>query len=467
MSPKIFYTWREIPWQEPDDFFQSVADQEHRPRHNDKNEISFFINNPASPYPDQKEDEWSYVSSPGAKPLLEMHLHPSSEKQHVHEFFNSTLINDIIPPVKKSPSPFSGGVVGFLNYEMVDFFENIPLRKKEKPVAAQSVFFAPSSFVAFNKTQKRAYLYSASTDYAPSKRSHFPVKKSIKHPSPTPEEKFEDAVVKVKNYIASGDIFQANIARRWRIIKKSPSDALCGNRYCDEGKKIFLHLKKINPSPYACYIKYNRTEIISSSPELLVRRRGDTIETRPIAGTRPRGTTLKDDIKLSKALVLSPKERAEHIMLVDLERNDLGKICRHGTVRVAKPLVIEKYSHVQHIVSYIRGQAKKNTTPLEILKAMFPGGTITGCPKIRAIQIIDEVEDFPRGPYCGSAGWINGGNPPNDMEFNILIRTIIKTHNIFEFFAGAGIVADSKPSREFDETRHKALAMARSLGVEI
>ena len=154
-------------------------------------------------------------------------------------------------------------------------------------------------------------------------------------------------------------------------------------------------------------------------------------------------------------------------MLVDLERNDLGKICRHGSVRVVKPLVIEKYSHVQHIVSYIRGDAKKNITPFEILKAMFPGGTITGCPKIRAIQIIDEVEDFPRGAYCGSAGWIAGGKPPNDMEFNILIRTIIKTPGTFEFFAGSGIVADSKPSREFDETRHKAMAMARSLGIDV
>jgi len=470
IKPKFFYNFREINWIEPEEFFYK--------QHYTK--ISFFINNPAEHFPDG--NEWCYVScginnstALQTEALFTIRISNNDNFEKISRTITDTLSHKLIPPAKNAPSPFKGGLIGFLTYETLGIFEKINLRPKEKSSVRESIFFAPTSFVAFNKTQKRAYLYSVS-NHIPRSINILALPNSTNSPdadshklhatSNLTKKNFETLVRKVKNYIARGDIFQANIARRWRIQGISTSNKSI-KAIPTDGKTIFLRLLKINPSPYACYLKFNDTEIISCSPELLVRRRDEIIETRPIAGTRPRGKTQNQDKNLSASLILSPKERAEHIMLVDLERNDLGKICLHGSVKVYKPMVIEKYSHVQHIVSYIRGKARKNLSPFDILKALFPGGTITGCPKIRSIQIIDEVEPVERGPYCGSLGWINCGKAPNDLEFNILIRTIIKTPSGLDFYAGAGIVADSKSAKEFEETRHKALAIAKTLGSKI
>ncbi|MDI6756780.1 MAG: anthranilate synthase component I family protein [Endomicrobiia bacterium] len=391
-----------------------------------------------------------------------------------------------IVPADSKHAPFCGGAVGYLSYECLGFFEKIKLRSKPLPEAPSAAFVIPGAFAAFDSASRRAFLFCAGQSKSVAAKNLG----DIKLPSPSPRglrpspfraspltrrahphlttapdftaASFSRAVRKVKNYIAAGDIFQANIARRWCVPldARSPSPSATSL----DGKDTFLALRRINPSPYACYLKFNDVEIISSSPELLVRRRGDIIETRPLAGTRPRGLTPPDDRRLGAELLLDPKERAEHIMLVDLERNDIGRVSRPSTVRVNEKMVLEKYSHVTHIVSNVCGRLKRGVTQRDILGTMFPGGTITGCPKIRAIEIIDEVEPVARGPYCGSAGWFS---PTGDMELNILIRTIIKTPLLAEFYAGAGIVADSKPLCEYRETAHKAEALALALGVKI
>jgi anthranilate/para-aminobenzoate synthase component I len=202
------------------------------------------------------------------------------------------------------------------------------------------------------------------------------------------------------------------------------------------------------------------TQVICSSPERLVRRAGREVETRPIAGTRPRGANTADDARLTTDLLLNAKERAEHLMLVDLERNDLGRVCAYGSVKVDEFMVAEQYSHVIHIVSNIRGTLRDDATNFDILDAVFPGGTITGVPKIRCLEIIEELEPVSRGLYTGSVGYVSwSGN----MDWNIVIRTLTLSRGELAFYAGAGIVADSDPEKEYDETRHKAQALIEAL----
>jgi anthranilate synthase component 1 len=203
------------------------------------------------------------------------------------------------------------------------------------------------------------------------------------------------------------------------------------------------------------------TAVISSSPERLVSARDGTVSTRPIAGTHPRGETEETDAALSRQLLAHPKERAEHVMLIDLERNDLGRVCRPGTVKVSELMALETYSHVHHIVSEVQGELQAGKGPADIIRAVFPGGTITGCPKVRCMEIIQELEHQPRGAYTGSMGYINRDG---SMELNILIRTLVQHDNRLLFRAGGGIVADSEPERELAETRAKAKGMLRAIG---
>jgi anthranilate/para-aminobenzoate synthase component I len=261
-------------------------------------------------------------------------------------------------------------------------------------------------------------------------------------------EQFVHMVERAKRYIADGDIYQANLAQRFTApFTKDPFD-------------LFLRLRAVNPSPFSGFLKYQDMAIVSSSPERLVRLEGGRLHTRPIAGTRPRGKTPDEDLRLSRELILNEKEKAEHLMLVDLERNDLGRICRYGSVHVTDLMFLERYSHVSHIVSDIEGVMLDGVTVADILKALFPGGTVTGCPKIRCMEIIGELETCPRGPYSGSLGYI--GFAPV-MDLNIIIRTIIVKDGKAVFHAGAGIVADSVPEREYQETLDKAAAMLHAL----
>jgi len=263
---------------------------------------------------------------------------------------------------------------------------------------------------------------------------------------------FLNAVGRVHDYIVEGDVFQVNLSRAWRIALQNPvvPDVL------------FNNLRIQNPSPFSGLATWEDAAIISSSPERLVAVRGGVVETRPIAGTRPRGKDRADDEACSGELLAHPKERAEHIMLIDLERNDLGRICVPGSIEVNELMVLESYTHVHHIVSNVRGRLRGDILPGQVLRAVFPGGTITGCPKVRCMEIIAELEQQPRGAYTGSMGYLNRDG---SMDMNILIRTMVSHGRQLELRAGAGIVADSVAAAELEETRAKARGLLRALGL--
>jgi len=254
----------------------------------------------------------------------------------------------------------------------------------------------------------------------------------------------------IKNYIVEGDVFQVNLARTWR---GRSSHAL-------QPADVYRRLCKNNPAPFAGLALIDGAAIISSSPERLVKVNKRRVETRPIAGTRPRGTQMPGDQALKKELLAHPKERAEHVMLIDLERNDLGRVCVPGSVKVDELMVLESYAHVHHIVSNVCGQLRDGVTPGEVIRAVFPGGTITGCPKVRCMEIIAELEGEGRGAYTGAMGYLNHNG---DMDLNILIRTITQAGQQLQLRAGGGIVADSDSQKELDETRAKARGMLLAL----
>ncbi len=259
---------------------------------------------------------------------------------------------------------------------------------------------------------------------------------------------FIEAVDRVKQYIAAGDIFQANLSRGWSFeVELSAAE-------------IYTRLARTNPAPFAGCARWRDRWIISSSPERLLSVRDGIASTRPIAGTRPRSTETAQDRRLSAELIANQKERAEHIMLIDLERNDLGRVCEPGSVEVNEMMVVESYAHVHHIVSNVRGRLRPEVTPGMAIRAVFPGGTITGCPKVRCMEIIAELEASPRGAYTGSFGYLNRDG---SMDLNILIRTMVLHDSSLQLRAGAGIVADSEPEAELDETRAKARGLLEAL----
>lgn len=265
------------------------------------------------------------------------------------------------------------------------------------------------------------------------------------------ERIFLGGVARIKDYIRAGDVFQVNLARRWQARLASPGGAA----------GLYDALRSRNPAPFSGIADFGGKQIVSSSPERLVRVRNGRIETRPIAGTHPRSSSLGEDEELRRALIESAKERAEHIMLIDLERNDLGRICAPGSVEVDELMAVRSYAHVHHIESSVRGRLRENTTPGQVLRALFPGGTITGCPKVRTMQIIRELEATPRLAYTGSMGFLNHDG---SMDLNILIRTFMLDGDELSFKAGAGIVADSDPVRELAETRAKAKGLLKTIG---
>lgn len=263
------------------------------------------------------------------------------------------------------------------------------------------------------------------------------------------KEKYMNIVGKAKKYIKAGDIFQANLSQR---VSADIGDTTPW--------QIYLRLREINPSPFAGYLNMGDYHIVSSSPERLLRVQGNTVETRPIAGTRPRGSDAGGDRKMRAELLLNEKECAEHLMLIDLERNDLGRISDYGSVLVDEFMATEDYSHVIHIVSNVSGTIAKGKDCFDAIRAAFPGGTITGVPKVRCMEIIDELEPVARGPYTGSFGYI-GFN--RTMDLNIIIRTFVIKNNIAYVQAGAGIVADSDPEKEYYESLKKAEALIKTL----
>jgi anthranilate synthase component 1 len=266
---------------------------------------------------------------------------------------------------------------------------------------------------------------------------------------------FRDRVEAALGYIRAGDIYQANLSRPWRGAL-APEASLSAAT-----QALYERLRAVNPAPFAALAQFQDWRLLSSSPERLVRVAGRRVETRPIAGTRPRSGALAAEPGEIAALIAHPKERAEHIMLIDLERNDLGRICRSGSVHVDEFMRIESYPHVHHIVSNVVGELLPQLTPIDVLRAVFPGGTITGCPKFRCMQIIAELEAEARQAYTGGIGFINCDG---SMDFNILIRSLTLHERRVEFRTGAGIVADSDWQRELAETRAKARGLLAALG---
>ena len=263
-----------------------------------------------------------------------------------------------------------------------------------------------------------------------------------------PQEDFEQAVRKVQEYIRQGDVFQVNLSLRHEKQLRS------------SGEHIYEWLRMVNPSPYMGMLRSPEFQLVSGSPELLVKVENGKVSARPIAGTRRRGRDEAEDQAMAEELLGSEKERAEHIMLVDLERNDIGRIAAYGSVHVPELMTIEKYSHVMHLVSQVEGKLAEGLTVFDVIAATFPGGTITGAPKVRTMEIIEELEPVRRGPYTGSIGWIDfSGN----MELNIVIRTLAIKDGTGYVQAGAGIVIDSDPYREYRECHNKARAMMRAV----
>ena len=354
-----------------------------------------------------------------------------------------------------SDLPFCGGWFVYLSYELIGQIENTlsaDLHNSDLPIAYAVKI--PTAIIIDHQLDK-TYIVDESDDDS---RINL-ILDDIKLINPIPlsplegslseenQEKFISGVQSSLKYIIAGDVFQVNLSREWQYKLNNHEDSAV----------IYKSLKKANPAPFSALIHYQDFSIISSSPERLFSVNNDVLQTRPIAGTHPRGKG-SDDETLKDNLINNPKEIAEHVMLLDLERNDMGRVCEYGSVFVNEVMTLETYPYVHHIVSNIKGKLKKQAGIKDIIKALFPGGTITGCPKVRCMQIISELEQMPREAYTGSVGYLSQNGR---MDFNILIRSFIHKDNKLSFRAGAGIVYDSIPERELAETKHKAAGLIK------
>ncbi|KGM55502.1 hypothetical protein N800_14415 [Lysobacter daejeonensis GH1-9] len=359
--------------------------------------------------------------------------------------------------------PFRGGWALFLGYELAAEIEpilHLPHAAGSLPVAcalrcpaAVLRDHATGECVAVAEVGHEALLDAISEDVRTvASQPAMPQWQPPTALDEDPPARFTEGVRRILRYLAAGDVFQVNLSRGWRArFAQALSPAA-----------LFQRLRDNNPAPFAGIFTGADWAVVSASPERLVSVRGEVVETRPIAGTRPRFAGDDDSARI-RELVGHPKERAEHVMLIDLERNDLGRVCTPGSVEVDELMTVESYAHVHHIVSNVRGRLRENVTPGEVIRATFPGGTITGCPKVRCMQIIAELEGEGRGAYTGAMGWLNRDG---DLDLNILIRSAEVEGDTARFRTGAGIVFDSIPERELDETRAKARGMFRALGVD-
>jgi len=351
-------------------------------------------------------------------------------------------------------APFSGGIVGYVGYGMVSHFDRVREPETVDDGAPDLYFVLPKHLVCVDHLNSRTFLISHGqlNDLREALAKVRPIGQPTLEVgdgrSNTSEAAYCRMVLDAKEHILDGDIFQVVLSRKTDF--KVTGDPL----------GMYSVLRSINPSPYMFFLDFDRLQFLGSSPEMLVRLEGTKLTTRPLAGTRPRSPDIEEDEKLKVELLLDEKERAEHVMLVDLHRNDMGRVSRFGSVKVTELMSVEKYSHVQHIVSNIESVIKPDSDSFDALRACFPAGTVTGAPKIRAMEIIGELEQVPRGPYGGAVGYFDfTGN----MDFAIAIRSIVVSGSKASIQAGAGIVADSVPEKEFMETEHKMGAMLRAL----
>ncbi len=386
-----------------------------------------------------------------------------------------TPIHEIAPQLPG----FYGGAVGYLGYDLVRFFERLPETERDELDLPDAHLLVTDTLVVFDHVKHRLLLI-ANVDVPPgsnvdaaydeARQRLDALEARLRDPlPPLPEapgeaqtgpaasvsrSEFEAAVRRAKEYIAAGDIFQVVLSQRLSHPTRAAPFS------------IYRALRRLNPSPYMFFLNLGSREapfcLVGSSPEVLVRLRGRTAELRPIAGTRPRGRNESEDRALEAELLADPKERAEHVMLVDLGRNDLGRVCRFNTVEVPELFVTERYSHVIHLVSHVQGELREEVDAYDLLRATFPAGTVSGAPKVRAMEIIGELEGLRRGPYAGAVGYFGfNGN----VDTCITIRTIFVKEGVAYLQAGAGIVADSDPTREWEETLHKAKALSTAISM--
>lgn len=359
--------------------------------------------------------------------------------------------------------PFRGGWFLYLSYELAYALEPVLGDPPPHPWGWETAWaqYMPAAIVHDHQRGERyavaapgrgglLELLAADAAAAAAHERCEAVPQSARRLAEEPPERYLAGVERIRRYIREGDVFQANLSREWQ------------GELADEVEpaELYAALRAVNPAPFAGLATWGRRAVISSSPERLVEAEAGWAATRPIAGTRPRGADEGSDEALREALLAHPKERAEHVMLIDLERNDLGRVARPGSVEVDELMVSESYAHVHHIVSNVRARLRPGITPGELIRAVFPGGTITGCPKVRCMQILHELEGAARGAYTGALGYLS---LHGRMDLNILIRTLETDAGRLRFRTGAGIVADSVPEAELAETRHKAEGLLRAL----
>jgi len=428
---------------------------------------------------------WGRYSFIGYNPLLiaasrgrKMEITEGGKTKVVEEVGNPLhVLRDLIKKYKpvtiEGFSLFQGGLVGYVNYDLARKWEYLPGIAPDLSGMPESLFTLSRRLIIFDHLthQIRVVAFAHVGEREDLDELYGRVSEEIdetigelQRPLPDipendkcsvshlqsnfPRKGFEEAVRKAKDHIAAGDVIQVVLSQRL-------SADVGGDDFT-----LYRNLRSINPSPYLFYLNFGETKLIGSSPEILVRLTNKVIELRPIAGTRPRGKTPEQDLELERELMADPKERAEHIMLVDLGRNDVGRVAMPGSVSVPQLMDVERYSHVMHIVSSVEGRLKPEMDGFDLFMAAFPAGTVSGAPKIRAMEIISDLEPTPRGPYAGAVGYFGfDGN----MDFCIIIRTITITDSRLSIQVGAGIVADSSPEGEYEETLRKAAAMLKAI----
>ena len=431
-------------------------------------------------------EKWARYSFVGRKPFLTLSSRDGNcviEQKGVQKRQNGNPVEILRSIMKQYKSAninklprFTGGAVGYIGYDIVRFYEDLPLSLEDDLKLPDCEFMLTDEVIVYDHLkQKIQIVVNLHTDehlerayitvvdrikeiYREISDSRWKVNQNAKKlqnqnketevKSNVSKEVFCDSVIKAKEYIKNGDIFQVVLSQRFEVqAQEDPLD-------------VYRALRIINPSPYMYYLGFKDFTIIGSSPETLVRVENDCVETCPIAGTRPRGKDQIEDQNLEEELLSDEKELAEHTMLVDLGRNDIGKISKFGTVKVLSPMHIERYSHVMHIVTNVEGTLREDKDAFDALSSIIPAGTVSGAPKVRAMQIIDELEQYKRGPYAGALGYIGFDGT---MDMCLTIRTLIFKDGTAYIQAGAGIVADSVPEKEYDETLRKAQALINAI----
>ena len=422
-------------------------------------ENSFILDSAMDP---KKLGRYSFISSNPFK-VLKYKDEEKNPLDNLKEELNKYKVKN------NTHLPFTGGAVGYISYDLGNYVEKLPRTAKDDTNVYDLYFGLYNWVVVVDHLEEKTYIATPDLDIENEEKKIDEIENKIKESevngidSICYEEKdvepiklksnftkaqFEDAVRKVQNYIRQGDIYQANLTQRFSGQTKLSS------------YELYRDLRRFSPAPFGAFLNFEHSSILSNSPERFIKCIGKEVETRPIKGTRPRGKTVEEDLKLQEELRNSEKDRAELLMIVDLERNDIGRISKIGSVKVPELFVIEPYANVNHLVATVVGELDEDKDCVDAIKATFPGGSITGAPKIRAMEIIDELEPTQRNVYTGSIGYI-GFN--GEMDLNIAIRTIVKQNEDVYFQVGGGMTWDSKPEEEYQETLDKAQSIMKAL----